>query len=99
MNQTALIGKSVSKTMDSRLLEILCCPITHRPLACMDEALLVRINEAIAAGKVRNHGGEELTQPLTGALVTPEGDLVYPVRDDIPVLLEEECIHWAAFKG
>lgn len=85
--------------MDNRLLEILCCPITHRPLERMDETLMARINEAIAAGKVRNHGGEELKQPLTGALVTPEGDLVYPVREDIPVLLEEECIHWAAFKG
>ena len=30
--------------------------------------------------------------------MTPEGDLVYPVREDVPVLLEEECIHWAAFK-
>jgi uncharacterized protein YbaR (Trm112 family) len=29
--------------------------------------------------------------------VTTDGDLVYPVRDGIPVLLEEECIHWAAF--
>jgi uncharacterized protein YbaR (Trm112 family) len=85
--------------MDSRLLEILCCPITRRPLARMDEALLVEINTAITTGKVRNHGGEPLTETLTGGLVTQDGDLVYPVRDDIPVLLEEECIHWAAFKG
>jgi uncharacterized protein YbaR (Trm112 family) len=35
---------------------------------------------------------------LVNALVTGDGDLVYPVHDDIPVLLEEECIHWAAFK-
>jgi uncharacterized protein YbaR (Trm112 family) len=32
-----------------------------------------------------------------GALVTTDGDLVYPLRNGIPVLLEEECIHWAAF--
>jgi len=85
--------------MDSRLLEILCCPITRRPLARMDEALLAKINAAIVEGKVRNHGGEPLAEVLTGALVTQDGDLVYPIRDDIPVLLEEECIHWAAFKG
>ena len=85
--------------MDSRLLEILCCPITRRPLVRMDEAVLAAINAAITDGKVCNHGGESLTQVLAGALVTDDGDLVYPVRDDIPVLLEEECIHWAAFKG
>ncbi|MCP4002436.1 MAG: hypothetical protein GY727_16160 [Gammaproteobacteria bacterium] len=85
--------------MDNRLLDILCCPITRRPLVRMDETLLAEINTAIVAGKVRNHGGESLTEILTGGLVSQDGDLVYPVRDDIPVLLEEECIHWAAFKG
>jgi uncharacterized protein YbaR (Trm112 family) len=84
--------------MDSRLLEILCCPITRRPLARLDDSTLTRINAAIAAGKVRNHGGASLNKSLDAALVTPEGDLVYPVREDVPVLLEEECIHWAAFK-
>ena len=84
--------------MDSRLLEILCCPITRRPLNSGDGALLEQINAAIASGKVRNHGGALLEAPLTSALVTSDGDLVYPVREDIPVLLEEECIHWAAYK-
>ena len=59
----------------------------------------MQINSAIAAGKVRNHGGVSVADPLTAALVTEEGDLVYPVQDDIPVLLEEACIHWAAFKN
>ena len=84
--------------MDNRLLEILCCPITRRPLNRVDEATLNQINAAISSGSVRNHGGAQLIEPLGGALVTGEGDLVYPVRNDIPVLLEEECIHWAAFK-
>ena len=84
--------------MDSRLLEILCCPITRRPLACLDATTLSLINKAISDSKVRNHGGAPLDKPLTDALVTPEGDLVYPVRDDVPVLLEKECIHWAAFR-
>ena len=61
--------------------------------------MLMQINTAISTDKVRNHGGEQLDEPLSGALITVEGDLVYPVRNDIPVLLEEECIHWAAFKS
>jgi uncharacterized protein YbaR (Trm112 family) len=83
--------------IDGRLLEILCCPITRRPLRVLDADTLARVNAAIAAGKVRNHGGVELSEPLENALVTLDGDIVYPLRNGIPVLLEEECIHWAAF--
>ena len=83
--------------IDSRLLEILCCPITRRPLRLLDGDSLERVNLAINDGKVRNHGGAELVEPLDSALVTTEGDLVYPIRGGVPVLLEEECIHWAAF--
>jgi len=84
--------------LNGRLLEIVCCPITRRPLERLDAATLGAVNRAIAAGKVRNHGGTPLVEPMEAALVTSDGDLVYPVREDIPVLLEEECIHWAAFK-
>lgn len=83
--------------IDTRLLDILCCPITRRPLRMLDGQMLDKVNAAIAGGRVRNHGGTTLSDVLTQALVTTDGDLVYPVRDGIPVLLEEECIHWAAF--
>lgn len=87
------------RQIDPRLLEILCCPITRRPLQEMQSDALDRVNVAIANGKIRNHGGMELREPLAGALVTTDGDLIYPIRNDRPVLFEEECIHWAAFNG
>lgn len=83
--------------MDSRLLEILCCPITRRSLNRLGQNELEKVNNAIRQGNIRNHGGAELSEPLSEALVTEDGDLVYPVKDGIPVLLEEECINWAAF--
>lgn len=83
--------------MDSRLLEILCCPITRRSLNRLGQGDLEQVNNAIRQGNIRNYGGTELTEPLSEALVTEDGDLVYPVKDGIPVLLEEECINWAAF--
>jgi len=85
--------------IDARLLEILCCPITRRPLHVLDADTRNRVNQAIAGGDVRNHGGAPIREPLVDALVTEDGDLVYPVRDGVPVLLEEECIHWAAFNN
>lgn len=84
--------------LSPRLLEILCCPITRRPLRRLDAATLLRLNRAIGDGEIRNHGGESLTEPLDAALVTVDGDLVYPLQQGIPILHEETCIHWAAFK-
>jgi len=88
----------VASELSGRLLDILCCPITRRPLQRLDAATLERVNAAIAGGAVRNHGGIEIHEALEEALVTTEGDLVYPVRSGVPILFEEECIHWAAYK-
>lgn len=74
------------------LLAILACPDTRQPLAHADEALLARVNERIAAGGLQNVGGNDVTDALEAALVREDGQMVYPVRDDIPVLLREEGI-------
>jgi uncharacterized protein YbaR (Trm112 family) len=79
--------------MDKRLLNILRCPITHKGLTVARSDLLGRINAAIADGRLRNSDGEPLTRPLEEALVTDDGNVVYPVDDGIPVLLERESIN------
>ena len=58
--------------MDSRLLEILCCPITRRSLNRLGQDDLEQVNNAIRQGNIRNHGGVELTEPLGEALVTED---------------------------
>ncbi|MCK6371152.1 MAG: hypothetical protein L6Q83_07475 [Gammaproteobacteria bacterium] len=78
--------------MDKRLLDIICCPVTQLPLEIMDAGRLGRLNAAIVAGGVRNHGEKDVSAALSEALVTRDGRLAYPVRDGIPVLLEDECI-------
>ncbi|MGD2018974.1 MAG: hypothetical protein PVJ89_12710 [Planctomycetota bacterium] len=74
------------------LLAILACPDSRQPLDHADEATLKGLNDRIAAGGVVNVGGDEVSAPLEAGLVREDGQLVYPVRDDIPVLLREEGI-------
>ena len=80
--------------MDKNLLDIICCPVTRLPLELLDAGRLESLNAAIEAGDVRNNAEELLTASLPEALVSRDGRFVYPVRDGIPVLLEEESISW-----
>ncbi|MEQ1802236.1 MAG: Trm112 family protein [Gammaproteobacteria bacterium] len=80
--------------MDKRLLDIVCCPVTKLPLQLLDSERLVRLNAAITAGQLQNRAAQSLPETLSEALVTRDGRLVYPVREGIPVLLEEESIDW-----
>lgn len=83
--------------MDKRLLELLCCPVSKRPLRPASREQLRVLNAVIAAGQVVKVGGEPVTQPLSGALVREDGQVVYPVDDGIPVLLAEEAIGTTQF--
>jgi uncharacterized protein YbaR (Trm112 family) len=80
--------------MDKKLLDIICCPLTKLPLQLLDSERLARLNAAIKAGEIKNQAANHLAEKLTEALVTRDGRLVYPIRDGIPVLLEEESIDW-----
>jgi len=85
--------------MNQDLLDILCCPMTHRPLQQLDAERLARLNDAIGAGSVHNHGDGVVADPLGQALVTTDGGLVYPVRQGVPILLEGECINWSQIEA
>lgn len=78
--------------IDKELLKILACPETRQPLAEADAELVGKVNDAIAAGTCKNQGGEPVTEPLTGGLLRQDGRILYPVREDIPVLLIDEGI-------
>ena len=78
--------------VDQSLLDILVCPETKQPLSVADSALLERLNAAIRTGGVQNRGGQAVATPLDEGLVRKDGSVLYPVRDDIPIMLIDESI-------
>ena len=78
--------------VDQELLDILVCPETKQPVRPADPALLERLNAAIRAGSVQNRGGRLISEKIEEALVREDGTLLYPVRDEIPIMLIDEAI-------
>ncbi len=74
------------------LLDILVCPETKQPVSLAPPELLERLNRRIAAGELRNRGGEPVAKPVDEGLVREDGRVLYPVDDGIPVMLIEESI-------
>ena len=78
--------------IDSELLEILCCPETKQPVTLVEGKPIERINEKITAGSVNNRGGEAVKEKIDAGLLREDKKYLYPIRDDIPIMLEDEAI-------
>lgn len=79
-------------SIDNELLAILCCPETKQPVHLAESALVKKLNDKSAQGGLKNRGNKPVTQPLDGGLIRADGKILYPVREDIPVMLIEEGI-------
>ena len=78
--------------ISKELLEILACPETKQPLTLVDPTLLARLNDRIRQGQLTNRRGTSVTEPIDGGLVRKDGRYLYPIRDDIPIMLIDEAI-------
>ncbi|MGD0516601.1 MAG: Trm112 family protein [Thermoguttaceae bacterium] len=78
--------------INQKLLEIIVCPVSHQPLRIAEEQLIDRLNQAISAGRVKDRAGRPLTAPIQQGLIRQDGQVMYPIRDNIPVLLTDEGI-------
>jgi uncharacterized protein YbaR (Trm112 family) len=54
--------------------------------------LLERLNNRIRQGQLSNRRGTSITEPIDGGLVRQDGQYLYPIRDDIPIMLIDEAI-------
>ena len=82
--------------VSEELLEILVCPETKQPVKPASDEVLGKLAEEVAAGRVRNRGGQTVTQAPTEGLVREDGRILYPVDEGIPVMLIEESIELPA---
>ena len=78
--------------MNEKILKLICCPSSKKQLKILNEESLANLNQAISAGLIKNNQGKILKDEIEQALITEDYELAYIVRDDIPVLLENESI-------
>jgi uncharacterized protein YbaR (Trm112 family) len=78
--------------VDKELLNILCCPETKQDLTLADQELIDKINQLIKNGVLKNRAGELIREPIDAGLIREDRKYLYPVREDIPILLIDESI-------
>jgi uncharacterized protein YbaR (Trm112 family) len=78
--------------VDKELLDILCCPETKQDLALVSEGTIAKINQRITAGTLKNRAGEAIREPIDAGLLRTDRKYLYPIREDIPIMLIDEAI-------
>ena len=74
------------------LLDIICCPTTKQDISLVSDDILNKLNQLQSDNQLTFKDGKLVTYPLSGALITKDQITIYPIRQDIPILLEEESI-------
>ncbi len=78
--------------VDPELIKILVCPEDKTPVVPAEEDVVASANEAIEAGTLKNRGGDVVEARIDGGLVREDQAYLYPIRDDIPIMLIDEAI-------
>jgi uncharacterized protein len=83
--------------IDQKLLSILCCPETKQDLELLGDDVVKKINKRIAQGGLKNRGGDDVKDPIDGALLRKDRKYFYAIREDIPIMLIDEGIVYDEF--
>ena len=74
------------------LLNILRCPETRQKLTLAEPSLIAQINEAVTGARLRNRGGNPVSEKIDGGLVREDSKFLYPIRATLPIMLIDEAI-------
>ncbi len=85
-------GSMRKVTIAPDLLAILCCPETKQEVSLADTTLIEKLNEAVSQGTLYNKAKKTVIEKLDGGLIRADRMILYPIREDIPVMLIEEGI-------
>ena len=78
--------------IDPELLKIMCCPESHQALVAAESAVVEKINQRIATGKMQNRAGRTVVEKIDGGLIRADKKFLYPIRHEIPIMLIDEAI-------
>jgi uncharacterized protein YbaR (Trm112 family) len=79
------------------LLDILCCPETKQDLTLIEGEKIETINKKIQSGALKNRGGELVREKIDSGLLREDRKYIYPIREDIPIMLIDEAIAFEEF--
>jgi uncharacterized protein YbaR (Trm112 family) len=74
------------------LLKTICCPETHQPFQMAEANLITDLNNKIKAGQLKTRADKPVADPIDAGFVREDRKFLYPIRNNIPVLLIDESI-------
>jgi len=78
--------------ISKELIQILRCPESYQTLILASDEFLETQNQKIGKRELKNLAGEIIDKELTAGLLRKDGKILYPIIDEIPVLLIDQGI-------
>ncbi len=79
--------------ISENLLAVIACPETKQDLVVAENDIVQKINHLIENGELLNRSKQKVTETIDGGLIQKEDrKYLYPIRNEIPILLMDESI-------